>query len=192
MTSSQRLFVIVGTPGSGKDLIIRAIDDLGTQHARIVPKHTSRSRRADDQNEMICPGDPGYDLEGCDIPYENYDDKYGIKTENIWEGLRNGFHQLVTVSDIMAINRLRDVFGELMVLVYVHSNVTPEEYREKESSLGEDTGYVERRAAKYQFAFDAYLENFLAFQHTLIFTGVAEDLYDQIFRLFRAYRLGNF
>jgi hypothetical protein len=187
MTSAQCLFVIVGTPGSGKDLLIRAVNDLGTQHAQIVPKHTSRDRREDDGSEMICPGDSGHNLDACDIMYKNYGDTYGIECSRIWEGLKKGLSQIANVSNITAINRLRDVFGELMVLVYVHSNVGAEEYLDKEMPLGADTSYVQRRAEEYRFALDVYLENFLAFEHVLIYTGNAEDLYDQIFRLFRAY-----
>jgi hypothetical protein len=72
MVFTPRLFVIVGTPGSGKDLVIRAVNDMGSHHAQIVPKHTSRKRRRNDGNEMVFHMDPEYDLDGCDIKYENY------------------------------------------------------------------------------------------------------------------------
>lgn len=192
----QRLFVIVGTPGSGKDLLIRAVNDLATQHARIVPKHTSRQRRQDDDDEIICPKDTGYDLEDCDIVYENYGDKYGIKTSQIWEGLGNGIFQVVVVSNVEAINKLRDIFGELVLLVYVHSEVDADDYRRIEAERKSDpeyldTEYVERRAKNYKLAFDIFLENYLAFNHVLINSGSSDNLIDQMFRLFRAYEWGN-
>jgi ribose 1,5-bisphosphokinase PhnN len=192
----QRLFVIVGTPGSGKDLLIRAVDDLAVQHARIVPKHTNRKRRPDDGDEIICPEDPDCDLEGCDIKYANYGDKYGIKTSKIWEGLGKGIFQVIVVSNVEAINKLRDIFGELVLLIYVHSEVDADDYRRIEAERKSDpeyldTEYVERRAKSYKLAFDTFLENYLAFNHVLINSGSSDNLIDQMFRLFRAYERGD-
>ncbi len=192
----QRLFVLVGTPGSGKDLLIRAVKDLGAQHAQIVPKHTSRKRRPDDGTEVICPEDPGYNLEQCDIRYENYGTQYGIMTSQIWEGLREGIFQVVVVSNVEAINKLREIFGELVVLVYIHSEVDSGEYQRIEAARKNDpeyldTEYVERRVKNYRLAFDVFLENYLAFNHVLIHSGPSENLYDQMFRLFRAYESGD-
>jgi hypothetical protein len=192
MPSIPRLFVIVGTPGSGKDLLIRAVNDLGVLHAAIVPKHTSRTKRGDDCEEMICPEDHlDYDLDGCDIQYQNYGDKYGIKSVKIWEGLREGISQVAVVSDLTAIKKLQEIFGEFLVLVYVHSQMSAEEYQLEAVKYGGDAGYVKRRVKEYQYAFDFYLRYFLAFNHVLIYTGLDEDLYDQIFRLFRAYERGD-
>jgi len=191
MTATPRLFVIVGTPGSGKDLLIRAVNDLGTLHAGIVPKHTSRARRSDDSEEMIFSDHSDYDLAGCDIRYDNYGDEYGIKSVQIWEGLRKGNSQVAVVSDLDAIKELQRIFGEFMVLVYVHSRMDAEEYRREAAKHGDDAGYVERRVAEYHHAFDIYLRHFLAFNHVLIYSGLPEDLYDQIFRLFRAYERGD-
>ncbi|MBN1487119.1 MAG: hypothetical protein JW981_05710 [Anaerolineae bacterium] len=188
----QRLFVVVGTPGSGKDFLIRAVHELGFHQVQIVPKHTSRDRRPSDGDEMICPGDPGYNLSGCDIIYENYGDYYGIDFDKVWRGLRQGVFQVVVVSNIEALDRLREVFGQLMVLVYVHSGMDANEYRDAELVYGGDANYVERRAEQYRLAFDVYLQNYLAFHHVLINSGVPEDLLDQLFRLIRAYERGVF
>lgn len=187
MMSTPKLIVVVGAPGSGKDLLIRAVKDMGSQHAQIVPKHTSRRRRPDDGSEMICPGDRNYDLKGCDVTYKNYKDCYGIESNRIWQGLRRGVFQLVVVSNPQAINELRRRFGELLVLVYVHSEMTPEEYLKSEDVVESKSSYVRKRAEQYQIAFDLYLKNFLAFDHVLIYSGIKEDLFDQIFRLFRGY-----
>jgi len=184
---TPRIIAVVGTPGSGKDLLIRAVNDLGIRHAQIVPKHTSRLRRYDDGNEMICNGDSCYNIDGCDIIYENFGDRYGIESLRIWEGLKNGVFQVAVVSNIQAINKLKELFGELLVLVYVHSEMSADDYLNAEAVLGSNTDYVKKRAASYRAAFDIYLENYLAFNHVLIYSGIQEDLFDQIFRLFRAY-----
>src|ERR1039458_8100197 len=141
MPSTPRLIAVVGSPGSGKDILVRAVNDMGSQHAQIVPKHTSRDRRSDDGREMICPGDPGFGLDRCDIVYENYGTKYGVRTSRVWRGLRSGVSQVLVVSNCDALNRLREKFGELLVVVYVHSQVRPEDYKRKEQQLGKDSGY---------------------------------------------------
>jgi hypothetical protein len=190
MNFTPRLFVIVGTPGSGKDILIRAVNALGARHADAVPKHTSRDRRHDDGEEMICPGDTGYDLGKCDIRYENYGDSYGIRSRRIWDGLRKQRFQVAVVSDIDAIRQLQEIFGQLMVLIYIHSEKSIEDYRADQEKYG-DLGYVDRRVEEYEQARELYLKHFLAFNHVLISAGLDEDLYDQMFRLFRAYERGE-
>ncbi|HEX7242193.1 MAG TPA: hypothetical protein VF263_18045 [Longimicrobiaceae bacterium] len=178
--------MVVGTPGSGKDLLIRAVHDLGKQHATIVPKHTSRERRPDDGEELTFQDDPDFDLAGSDLVYENYGSQYGIHFEGIWRGLQQGVFQVAVVSNIDAVNRLRYVFGSLVVLVFVHSEMSADEYGEVEAA-SRDSEYVQARQKDFEMAFRFYLRNYLAFDHVLLSSGAPEDLYDQIFRLFRAY-----
>jgi len=178
---------VVGSPGSGKDILVRAVYDFGSQHAEIIPKHTDRAIRIDNGPEMICPNQEGFALDKCDIVYDNFGTKYGIKSTRIWRGLRKGISQVLVVSNVDAINNLRSIFGSMVVLLYVHSEVSPENFKQQETKHGNVSNYIERRVGKYRMAFDAFLTNYLAFDHVLIYADVDEDLYDQIFRLFRAY-----
>lgn len=191
MKPIQRLIILVGSPGSGKDLLIRAIDDLGAQHAQVIAKHTSRKRWPDDRKEMICSNDFDFDLISCDIKYDNYGDKYGINSTLIWSSLQKGVFPVVVISNAEAINQLHEKFGDLVVLVYVHSEMDANEFRNADENFKKGELYVERRVSEYQQAFDLYLKNFRAFDHVLINCGDPEDLYDQIFRLFRAYERGD-
>ncbi len=184
-----RIIAIVGGPGSGKDLLVRALTDLWSRHAIVVPKHTSRKRRPDDGSEMICPDDAGFDLGACDVIYESFGERYGLKTGDIWKGLLTGVFQVVVVSDVNAINRLREVFAKLVVLIYVHSEVAESEYVSRERLQDHDE-YVARRARGFWTAYDTFLRNFGAFDHVLIHAAEPEDLYDQMFRLMRAYETG--
>lgn len=187
MSRSPRLVNIVGDPGSGKDFVIQAVADLGAQHAVIVPKHTSRKRRPEDKMEMICSDDSTYDLASCDIVYENYSTYYGLKSSEIWKGIRSGAFVVSVVSNVGALNQMKTNFGELMIMVYVHSQSTAEDF--EESALEQDD-YVRQRVKDFRMAFNLYLDNFLAFDHVLIWSGDKENLFDQIFRLFRAYEIG--
>ena len=190
MKLMQRLIVLVGSPGSGKDLLIQAVNKLGAQHAEVIPKHTSRERWQDDGEELIFADDKNYDLKACDVQYSNYGDRYGISSSLIWSSLSKGVFPVVVVSNIDAINQLRDKFGDLIVLVYVHSEKDVDEYKIEEARK-KGVHYVMPRVTEYRQAYKIYLNNFQAFDHVLINCDDPEDLYDQIFRLFRAYERGD-
>lgn len=212
---TPRLFLVVGSPGSGKDELMTAVNTIGSLHAEIVPKHTSRLQNTDDGDEMICRAwidedgnteipNPKWDLEGCDVKYENFGTYYGIKTSAIWDRLRQGIMQVAVVSDSDALNQLKGKFGNLAVVVYVYSQISREEYREKQIEkklnpknrnaktelTGDDLAYIEKRVADFDKAWQIYVDNFMLFDHVLIYADMQEDLFDQVFRLFRAYERG--
>lgn len=203
---TPRVFVVVGNPASGKDELIKAVNMLGSLHAKIVPKYTNRDWRWDDEEEIICehiPNDygvmvenPCYDIVNCDIIYCNYGTIYGIKSNDIWDGLKKGIHQVLVVSNIEALNKLKTIFGELAIFLYVYSEIKKEEYLEKEYTkllergdvnLGETNEYLKNREANFDMAWNLYERNFSLFDHVFIFADKEEDLFDQIFRLFRYY-----
>ena len=187
--STARLFIIAGnTPNeqitNGKDLIIQAVDTMGGLHATIIPKYTSRLSKEDDGNEMICScvfkknkngtysiSLPSGKKVSGDIVYERNGHSYGFASKEIWSGLKKGMFQVVVINDAETINKLRDTFGGLVVLIYVHSH-------NKEKKKDTD------------IEFKLFSENFELFNHVLIYEDKNEDLYDQIFRLFKAYEKG--
>lgn len=126
---TPKLFIVVGSPDSGKYELIRSINTLGKLHADIVPKYTDRNFRYDDGNEMICKFiindsgefviNPHYNMNRCNIQYENYNTKYGIDTDDIWNGLKKCVHQVLVVSNINALNQLKRIFGNLAVIIYI-------------------------------------------------------------------------
>jgi hypothetical protein len=185
-----RLYIVVGTPGSGKDELVRAVKILGENHAGVVPKHTSRTRQSDDGEEMICVDDSGYDLDSCQITYLNFDDQYGIRTDYVWKRLRDGISQVLVVSNADAIRELLIEFDSFVTLVYVHSVMTEADFTRQAQQYKWSQKYEQDRSQKYWEAFDIYVRNIRAFDHVLIHAGDNEDLYDQIFRLFRAYERG--
>lgn len=57
-----KLFIIAGHAKSGKDEIIKAVNDMGRLQATIIRKYTSRRQDEDDGNEMICRLIPSKEL----------------------------------------------------------------------------------------------------------------------------------
>lgn len=178
--SMSNIFVIVGGECSGKDEVIRAVYELGGFHAQIIPKFTSRMRQANDGREIRCnylfeeqenkdvyvvksqEDDQEYE---CDIVYIKNENYYGIDSHKIWEGLRKNKFQVIVASEIEPINILKRKFGSLVKLIFIHAQTEAEESPE----------------------FNLFINNFNAFDHVLIYESKKEDLYDQLFRLFRAY-----
>ena len=212
---TPKLFLVVGNPASGKDELISAVNTIGTLHAEIVPKHTYRQWRFGDDSEMICEeipsqdnngqmiDNPDYDINNCDVIYENYGSKYGIKTSDIWKKLMDGIIQVLVVSNKEALNKLKNKFGNLAVVIYVYSHVTKEEYLRNEKIKQEkrkaennnykiDEAYLKNRAENFDMSWNIYVDNFMLFDHVLIYTNKQEDLFDQIFRLFKAYERSLF
>lgn len=198
---TPRLFIVVGNPASGKDELIAAVNVIGTLHAEIVPKHTNRLWIVGDGSEMICPNGPNsqqYDLDNCDITYLNYGTKYGIKSSYIWSKLKKGINQVVVVSNKDALNKLKKMFGDLAVVIYVYAPITSDEYRASEEQKQQkkqtsdpkyiiNQEYIDERVHNFDMAWKLYEDNFLLFDHVFIYADKQEDLFDQIFRLFRAY-----
>jgi len=187
MIGKSKLFVVVGSPGSGKDLVIQAVNDMGKLHAQIIPKHTTRKRQFDDGNEMICIDDKDHDISGCDIVYNNYATNYGLKTSLIWDGFSKEQIQVVVISNIEAINKLCKIFKENIVLIFIHSETTKEDYLQIQEKRNNSKQYIEQRFLNYKKAWDIYFDNNIRFDHTIIYSGSNEDMYDQIFRLFMHY-----
>lgn len=207
---TPKLFVVIGSPASGKDELIQAVNSLGQLHACVVPKHTDRKWRPDDGNEMICKqipdragnliDNPEYNMDSCEIQYNNYGSNYGVCVERIWDGLRDGVHQVLVVSNVDALNKLKQVFGSLAVFLYVYSETTKAQYMDKErekfrkknpGANADSSDYLRKREENFDMAWKLYEDNFMLFDHVFIYSNRPEDLYDQIFRLFRYYEKRN-
>ena len=186
MSGIARIYLVCGGPGSGKDALIQAVKDMGSLHARIVPKHTTRIRRRSDGEEMICADDSAWDLKSCDLQYVNHGDTYGVRTSDLWDNLMRRMPQVLVVSNHEAIQRLTEIFGRVVVLIYVHSDIAVDDFASRETS-GQDDGYVKRRSVEYNNAFRLYISNMKFFRHVVIYSGAQEDMFDQMFRIFAHY-----
>ena len=178
---TSKLFVVAGNASSGKDNIISATRELGAFHAQIVTKYTSRAATKEDGSELVCAklvnGSINPEFKKFKemlnsgkldvITYKRNGNDYYINVDEIWDGMKDGKFQVISVTEAEAINQLKKRFGNAVVLLYVHSDaaITPKE-------------------------FDLFVNNFDKFDHVLIYESKFEDLYDQLFRLFRAYEKG--
>lgn len=184
-----KIYVFTGNPGSGKDEALETIRVQGILHSIILPKHTTRNRNIDDGEEMICPDDEGYDMESCDIQYNNFGTTYGINTQELQERLEDGLSSSIVVSNPEALAELRKRFPEEIVNIYMQG-LSKEEYMIKEKDRLEEP-YVKKRIAEYDKADQLYYRDWMNFQHVIIDNGDLADLKIQIDTIQRYYETGR-
>ena len=187
MIFTPRLICVAGNPGSGKDLLLGAMRDMGSGLIQVIPKRTTRHSRRDDGDELIfdCAREEIDRL--CDVTYENYGDCYGIDSRQIWSGLEQGTFQILVVSDLRAIGELRARFGDLCRVVFVYSEITADQYQ-RLAAGGKRDAYAQARVKGFDDAVTLYGAHVGEFDHVLLHVGTDEDLVDQVFRLLRSYQ----
>lgn len=157
----------------------------GILHSIILPKHTTRSRNKDDGEEMICPEDEGFDMESCDIQYNNFGTTYGINTQELQERLDDGISSSIVVSNQEALKELQRKFPEEVVNIYMQG-LSKAEYMIKEKERLEEP-YVKRRIEEYEKADELYYNQWMSFNHIIIDNGDLADLKIQIDTIQRYY-----
>lgn len=184
-----KIYVFSGTPGSGKDDALETIRIQGILHSIILPKHTTRHREKDDGEEMICLGDNGFDIESCDLQYDNFGTTYGINTSEIEERLKDGISSSIVVSNKHAIEELKKRFPNTVVNIYIQG-LSKEEYilQQKENLEKE---YVKKRVQEYEKADELYYNQWLDFNHVIINNGDSSDLKRQIDSIQQYYEGGR-
>lgn len=174
----NKIFVIAGNSGSGKDILIKGANRLGCLQ---VPKHTDREKNPTDGSEMIFQGDPRYNLTNCKLRYENFGNEYGIDVLPIWENLMmTDKHQMLISSKIKTLRELKAEFGEAVTSIYVHSDMNVEEYLKMEQQNGSSESYMQSRANQFNEAHKNYAEHFMEYDKSFIYTGSEKELMMQL------------
>ena len=118
--------------------------------------------------------------------------EYTIDMDRLRAGLSLGRSQVIALSDIHTILKLKQEFGDQVVPVYCNSQISKEEFQRYAG--GDEIGIAKREEFERQLT--DFIENFMLFRHVVIYAenelGHAsdsrqEELIDQLFRLFRAY-----
>lgn len=188
-SNNPKIYVFIGNPGSGKDRALETIRVQSLLHSLIMPKHTTRARKEDDGEEMICPGDELFDLDSCDLTYINYGSTYGINTQELDERLKNGISSSLVVSNAEALKKLKEKFPNELVSIYIHG-LSKEEYMiQQKDHL--DEHYVQERLEKYNQADELYYNQWLDFNHVIIDNNDLTDLKLQIDNIMKFYEEGK-
>lgn len=164
-----RVYVFFGAPGSGKSTALKHLH--GDKPIRVIEKETTRPRRDDDGEDIKCVKAVADD---CDIRYYSYRYEYGFRTSDIWSAFELGENAGIIVNDIRTLRILKQRFGVLAVIIYVHSNVDPDRLREimaqrhplkTPEELEID---LQRRIGKINTIHRKYIENTALFDSTIL------------------------
>lgn len=180
-----KIYVFTGNPGSGKDDALETVRVQGILHSIIMPKHTTRLRKSDDGEELICRDDDRFNMDLCDVQYENYGNTYGIDTNELRERLEDGISSSLVVSNRDALEELKKRFPDELVTIYIQG-LSKEEYTIQQKDHLEEE-YAKIRIQEYDKADELYYNGWLDFNHIIINNGDLGDMKLQIDSIMRYY-----
>jgi hypothetical protein len=116
---------------------------------------------------------------------------YFIDLQLIRDGLNRGKSQVIVLSDWTSIDKLKKEFGEQVIVIFCHSQISEDEFTKK----AKGTAIADKRE-NFRKQLDDYAERFCDYRHVIIYgeneighdsDGRQEELIDQLFKLFHAY-----
>lgn len=192
-----RLFIISGTPTSGKTTLINMIRLEPSLNAVVVPKYATRSWRnvSDDTQYNATVSDKAFDFT---YPYHN--NRYGVSVQAIYDILSRGFNGFIIVSPPRIVRQMKQVLGSLATTIYLHSNRAEAELVEIVTQRRNATGVyrniltqeldkeVRTRTINMRVVRRQYVENIALYDHVLLNTASQENLLLQLKNIVRAYQ----
>jgi guanylate kinase len=191
------LFLIVGASGSGKGTLLRALKDMGDRYVTVISKITTRPPKATDGDELISINPAPTAIQKTqkdfeikyDIVYGQYKYHYGISTSDILQNFKKGKFQVLIVSNSDAIKKLYQKFEPIIKLIYLYSPIDVEKLEAHQINIGtESPEEIEKRKKGIEEIHKFYITNISRFDHVFLNIREPEDMFDQIFRLFKRYR----
>lgn len=141
-----------------------------------LPKHSTRKGRNDDRDfEVIpCTELP----EECDLVYQQYDVRYGLKSIDIIKKLSENYTCIIVLNDVRTISEIKRIFGDLCISVFVYRKSPSIQQFKLRSEI--DESEIHKRLKKAEAIYRIYIENIELFDHVLINSFGRNDLKRQI------------
>src|SRR5436305_3682655 len=112
------VITLTGPSGSGKSTVAHALLRFATADFRPVrvPKFVTRPSRIDDEGEATSvtaiPAD-------CDLVYEQYGDRYGLRFSTLFGHLKAGETPIVVLNDVRVVEDVRRRLGAAVLSLFV-------------------------------------------------------------------------
>ncbi len=169
------IITLTGPAHCGKSTIRQMFLDL--QKETFVPimvkKFTTRAQRANDDDVICVSKIP----KGCDLVYEQYGVRYGMRMEELYKHLEAGKTPIVVVNDIRAVEDIKSALGSLVYSVFLYRKAATYEefYSEEKERYPERTneeieGSARTRFEKAQAIYRIYIENIQLFDKVILNT----------------------
>lgn len=180
--STSRIFIIAGGSFSGKDKLVNAMIQMEPKKILSYQKATTRIESENDNGELLHLKEL---TETYDITYNKNGHKYGLSSNQIWSSLAKERITLIVLSDLESIKKIKSIFQEICVVIYLHANIDFEELERAKIEL-ENKEFIKRKNSLDELQ-KIYINNMDIFNHVLLNTSESEDLYDQAFNILDFY-----
>lgn len=111
---------------------------------------------------------------GCDLVYEQYGNRYGIRLEKIYELLKNGFSPVVILNDIRTVEDIKSSLGKQCFSLFIFREIPNlQNYIKQAEKRNESRDVVNTRFEKATAIYRIYIENIHIFDKLIL--NVKED-----------------
>lgn len=120
--------------------------------------------------------------EDCDVVYEQYGTRYGLKLTTLFELMKKGKSPLVILNDVRAVQDIRKAAGPLVKSIFLfRKRPTLNQYREvSKSRQVKDEEEILMRYNKAHATYRIYIENIYLFDSVFLNSFGKRDLKSQV------------
>lgn len=196
---APRLYIISGSAGSGKSLLLQTISSDPSLNGTIAPKYSTRPRRInqfDDTEHVAQINDEEYTF-----VYPLQTNIYGIKADEVTALLARGYNVFVALSDLRVVEEVKHYFGSLAVSLYIYRNLSSsqlrqilqqrENHRDRSNKPITFTKEGRTRINRLYLMQRQYVENITLFDHAILNTGKPEEMLQQVRNVVAGYETGS-
>lgn len=106
---------------------------------------------------------------GCDLVYEQYGHRYGLKIDDLFKLIRNGYTPVVVINDVRAIEDLKKIFGHSCISLFIFREVpSMDDYVFAGEERDENDDEIQTRFDKATAIYRMYIENIHLFDRLIL------------------------
>lgn len=169
------VITLTGPAHCGKSTIRQMFLDCEKENFKpvMIKKYTTREQRDNDDDVICVQRIP----KECDLVYEQYGVRYGMKLENLYKSLEAGKTPIVVINDIRAVEDIKTALGSLVYSLFLYRKAADydEFYKEESERYSEKTEEENERNARIRFEkaqaiYRIYIENIQLFDKVILNT----------------------
>ena len=106
---------------------------------------------------------------GCDLVYEQYGSRYGIKMEEVYEYLKRGLSPIIILNDIRTVEDIKNSLGEQCKALFIFREIPNLEHFQKQGNeRNESQVTIQTRFEKAVAIYRIYIENIHIFDKLVL------------------------